>query len=585
MPLRTDLLEPIPGANPSGEDLRYDAIYDKIKEARREDDEAPQGDWARSRKTADWALVVRLASEALATKTKDLQIAAWLTEAILWREGYSGFRSGLELIVNMIEQFWDTVYPEIEDGDCELRAAPLGWLGSKLDIAVKKVPLNKAGHDWLRYTDSQKLGYESACEGDYDKLKARSAQIEEGRMAPEDFDASFNATSKPFYKDLAANLAGSLELLAKLDDFCNERFGDVAPSFGNLRKALEEVQHTAAALLKKKLEKDPDPIEEQPETPSASEGAASASAGYDMEKVVGVLTPKPSSREDAIARIVTAASYIRGLDPAHPAPYLMLRGFRWGEVRATAPEIEPRLLEAPSTPTRIQLKSLMLDQKWPELLEACEIAMGTPCGRGWIDLQRYAITAAANLGHAAVELALKQVLGAYLADMPEIVSMTMMDDTPTANAETQQWLSGVVPEGAAHAIATPPSPPSPAMDRLANEAMDLAKAGRTQEAIALITRLQSQERSARGRFLRKTQLAAILVETSQDAIATPILEELLAHIDSAKLEEWESGEMVARPLALLYQCMYRSGYDESGRQNLYLRICRLDPLQAMACPQ
>ena len=43
MPLREDLLTPIPGDNPAGQNLRYAPVYDKIKEARREDDEAPQG--------------------------------------------------------------------------------------------------------------------------------------------------------------------------------------------------------------------------------------------------------------------------------------------------------------------------------------------------------------------------------------------------------------------------------------------------------------------------------------------------------------------------------------------------------------
>jgi len=47
MPLRDDLLAPIPGAKPSGENLRYAPVYDKIKEARREDDDAPQGEWQR----------------------------------------------------------------------------------------------------------------------------------------------------------------------------------------------------------------------------------------------------------------------------------------------------------------------------------------------------------------------------------------------------------------------------------------------------------------------------------------------------------------------------------------------------------
>ncbi len=37
MPVREDLLQPIPGPKPGGASLRYDPVYDKLKEARRED--------------------------------------------------------------------------------------------------------------------------------------------------------------------------------------------------------------------------------------------------------------------------------------------------------------------------------------------------------------------------------------------------------------------------------------------------------------------------------------------------------------------------------------------------------------------
>jgi len=100
MPLRNDLLNPISADKPAGENLRYAPVYDKIKEARREDDDAPQGDWKRERKVADWPVVIKLISESLAAKTKDLQLAAWLTEAMLNKEGVAGLREVLELIAD-----------------------------------------------------------------------------------------------------------------------------------------------------------------------------------------------------------------------------------------------------------------------------------------------------------------------------------------------------------------------------------------------------------------------------------------------------------------------------------------------------
>src|SRR2546421_7917702 len=107
MSLRDELLSPVPGANPAGENLRYAPVYDKIKEARREDDDAPQGEWKRERKVADWPLTIKLIGDSLATKTKDLQLAAWLAEAMLVREGVAGLREVLDLIRGYLENFWD----------------------------------------------------------------------------------------------------------------------------------------------------------------------------------------------------------------------------------------------------------------------------------------------------------------------------------------------------------------------------------------------------------------------------------------------------------------------------------------------
>jgi type VI secretion system protein ImpA len=123
MPLRDDILAPIPGANPSGENLRNSQVYIKITEARRQEE-----DWSGGRKEADYKAVLKLAGDALATKSKDLQLAAWVTEALLKREGLAGLRSGLELIKSLLDTFWDSIYPELEDGDAEFRAAPVEWV-------------------------------------------------------------------------------------------------------------------------------------------------------------------------------------------------------------------------------------------------------------------------------------------------------------------------------------------------------------------------------------------------------------------------------------------------------------------------
>src|SRR5687768_10046462 len=391
MALRDELLVPIPGANPAGAELRYDPVYDKIKEARREDDDAPQGDWQTERKIADWPLVIKLTKDALSKKSKDLQLAVWLTEAMLRREGLAGLRGGLDLLDGMVDQFWDGLFPAIEDGDAEMRAAPLDWAGSRLDLAVRQAQANRAGHTFLQYAASRLIPTETEAAEDNSKSATREAAIADGKLTPEAFDQGFAATPKAWYKALATDVAGCVEILQQLDERSQERFGSDAPSFGKLRTALEEAQRAANQLLKRKLEIEPDAPEFNPggvgpdgdigapPEPNFAFGSAPVAAG-----AARPLAAEASSRDDAAARIVSAARFLRQSDPYNPASYLLLRGFRWGELRAKGQQVDPRLLEAPTTPVRTQLKMLLLDGKWKELLEACETVMGTPQGRGWL---------------------------------------------------------------------------------------------------------------------------------------------------------------------------------------------------------
>ena len=597
MPLRKDLLDPISAGKPSGESLRYAPLYDKIKEARREDDDAPQGDWKWERKVADWPLTIKLISDALATQSKDVQLAAWLAEAMLRREGVAGLREVLDLIRGYLENFWDTLYPELDDGDAEFRAAPLQWAGDQLESAVKGTGLTRSGLNWFQYKESRAIGTEEAADGE-EKKRARLDAIAEGKMPQEQFDKAFEETPKAFYVSHLEAFDGTLESLSALGIVCDEKFGDVTPSFGTLKRALEEVRQTVYILLQVKREKEPDePVaaaepEAAYEEPAAqatvtvTTRAAAAPAGAHM----GALRSEPVDRDDAIGRVAAAARFLRQQDPYSPAPFLMLRGLRWGELRAGGSEVDQMLLTAPPSEIRQKLKRLSLEANWTEVLETAETAMGMECGRGWLDLQRYAGRACYELGayYDAIRNAIVSGLRALLADYPKLPGVTMMDDTPTANSETQAWLKENVP-AAGEPGYTPGSyqpdiaeePGAPALPDTFDLALQAARSGRPQEGIQMLMREMTQERSGRGRFYRKVQLTKLCDSTGYDTIALPILQELAAEIERRKLEDWEAAELVAEPLALLHRHLSRNGGDAAEIQKLYSWICRLDPLQAM----
>jgi len=598
MPIREDILTPIAGENPSGVDLRYDTkllIYDKIKEARRQDDELNQGAWQSERKTANWPLVLKLAQDALATTSKDLQLAAYLTEALLQTERFAGLRQGLDLTSRLLAEFWDTVYPQIEDGDRELRARPLGWIATVLDFSIRSAPIVSAGYSFIGYKDSRAVGFEDQLKTDKDR-KTRATMIANGKLAPEDFDKAFNETPKAFYLQAEKELDACVEITVKLDAFCDEKLENDSPGFGKLKTTLTEVRQVIHQLLEKKREKEPDPVElvEVEEAAAADGAVAEGGAGTGA---ANSLNAEPADRRQAIGAIVAGAAFLRKKEPLSPAPYLLLRGLRWGELRSSTHLSDSSLLEAPPTELRQQIKRLALARKWADLLEAGEQALALPGSRAWLDLQRLTVTACTALGpdYEPIATAIRSELRALLNDVPELLDAMLLDDTPAANPETRTWLQslGNEPKGSeadegtedaaeelrSHRNGTP-TWLARALDAN-SRAKDALAAGRAEEAFAILRGELAKQRSGRMRFRRTMQLVELAMAAGKDDIAQPLLEDLAAAIENHKLDAWEDPQQMASDLTKLMRFSKKIQGSSSEKQKLFERICRLDPVKAL----
>jgi type VI secretion system protein ImpA len=600
MPLPDDLLKPIEGEHPSGANLRYDPVYDKIKEARREESQPPPGMTERDRKVSDNPLVIKLATGLLTNKTKDLQIAAWLTEALVKQRGFGGMKDGLALCYGLVEKFWDTVYPELEDGDAQSRGAPLGFVGTKLDIPLKLVPVvEKLRYGPLDYQQAREVGYEDQAKTDEAKKK-RAQLVKEGKLTPEAFDKAFEETPKKFYAQAEQDLDATLKTLAQLKKTCDEKFGDDGPAFGPLQSSLDATRHLIHGFLQKKREKEPDPVEPVAagENAAGAEGAGAAGSAGPVR--TGVLisiesSSEPPDRLDAIRKVAEAAAFLRRREPNSPASYLMLRGLRWGELRAAIDLADPTRLEAPPTELRRHLKRLLIDKKYEELLEAAESAMALPCGRAWLDLQRFVVEAcdALGSGYEAIARAIRSELKALITDIPQLLDATLMDETPVANAETRAWLVSIK-QGPSEPVA-PPEPPlrAPASsngmgsmwpgqptDAYAS-ALQALRDGQERKAFEILQQDISRKRSGRERFRRRMQLVEICATTNKPNVAQPILDDLAAAIEMHKLDEWEDPGVVASALATIMKMSTKIQADKAQQQKLFERICRLDPAQAL----
>jgi type VI secretion system protein ImpA len=258
------ILTPIPGDNPAGEDLRYSPVYDEIKEARRAEDDLPLGKWERELKRADWDKVISVAVAALEGRTKDLQISAWLTEALTVTEGFAGLAVGLRIMNGLLGEFWEQVYPMIEDGDLDFRAAPIEFLNDRVSTAIRQVPLTEPrvtpAYSWFKWKESRDVGYEADLRNEdgginEDLRRARDERIAENKLKPEDFDIAILQSSETFCEALASDLALCEGELKSFEEALDERFGSHAPNTSDFSRAIQDCQQTAKRIVDKRIPK------------------------------------------------------------------------------------------------------------------------------------------------------------------------------------------------------------------------------------------------------------------------------------------------------------------------------------------
>lgn len=127
------LLEPISSAPPCGVDLQYDPAYDSIRLARQvKNQQLPTGVWEKEEKSTDWHGIGRDCAALLLHRSKDLQVAAWLTEGWVNTQGLTGLRAGLQLMDRLSHKYWEDIHPLPDHEDWSNRLRAFEWLGREL---------------------------------------------------------------------------------------------------------------------------------------------------------------------------------------------------------------------------------------------------------------------------------------------------------------------------------------------------------------------------------------------------------------------------------------------------------------------
>jgi type VI secretion system ImpA family protein len=344
------LLAPIGGKDPAGIDLRYEGTYDKIQDARREDDpRLEQGIWKTKLKQADWGLVREIAVGALENKTKDLQVAAWLMEAWIQKQGFAGLHCGLSLIHELCQRFWEDLYPKMEEDNLEFRSSAFNWINEKLPLRLKMIPItHPESPDVQAYA---LVDWENACRQENLEKRDKSVKVgnQNNSLTTARILASAGLTSTSYFKALADDLSASIRLSEELILFLDEKCGKESPSLEQFKKIQVSIQQLVNDIGPKNMQEQIAVTKEAAQTTNSPQEAKVAGdvkqgvhATSDAERTFSA-SGSVQSRAEAYRQLAAAADFLMKTEPHSPTPYLVKRAVAWGN--KTLPEVLQELVQ------------------------------------------------------------------------------------------------------------------------------------------------------------------------------------------------------------------------------------------------
>lgn len=325
------LLDPIPGDDIGGIDLSFSAAFDEVREARRYDDTSlAQGEWESDLKPAQWPRVKALTEGILSQQSKDLQVAAWYTEAMTRLKGFEGLAAGLQVLDGLLNDFWEFCYPSFDPDDFEERASKIEWLNRQMPLAIREIPLTdraSGGYCWLKWEESRvidNLGLK-------DKVAMEKA-VASGKLTGDVFDNAVQTSGRSFYEKLHACIREAVQASDALELRIDERFGSDAPSLKDVRQALQCSDELVGKLLARF-----GTIGQATEA-SVNTGRLSWVGTGQADPVVSAPMALRQSgglivnRSDAIRTLREVANYFRHSEPHSPVALLAERAANWAEM-------------------------------------------------------------------------------------------------------------------------------------------------------------------------------------------------------------------------------------------------------------
>ncbi len=335
------LLVPIPGDAPQGTDVREDfsatAPYNRLRDARSEARDAERGQERGEDDTRDptplWRTVRELAMKTLAEATKDLEIAAWLTEALVRSHGLAGLTAGAQVMAGLAERYWDGLFPLPDDYGMETRVAPVTGLNGRDGNGSLIQPLHMV--TLFNRADGSPVPYykyrQSAQLVTLDAEQRQQLINNAGAIPLEDLEREARAAGSGRFEALLSDARAARDAWQAMAAVLDAKAGADGPSTTAVRDLITGIIDMASRFA---------PAEAAQDGGAPGTGETGGSEGEGAVRGPGRIAVSPgqvASREDALRALGEIANFFRRTEPHSPLSYTLDEAVRRG--RMTWPEL------------------------------------------------------------------------------------------------------------------------------------------------------------------------------------------------------------------------------------------------------
>ena len=349
----SDVLRPISKSSPAGIDLRNDTTssFYAAREARadakdRERNAIRNGSADPFIADKEWKNVLAACAKSLCRDSKDLEVIAWLWEAMERVFGWEGFVAGCEIVGDFLDLFGEQAFPVVDESEGEeayeqrLKGV-ISLCGcdtrSVLSAHLMMLPIVKGSDEsfslWKIQRTQKKIS----------QLKAKGAKQDSSKLDEENLKAirdAFSTTEKVAIRKVYALLGGAEDaltnLIPKIEKVVGSPLGksDLLDLTGEAKGV---VKHFAGAKLKEDELEAIAKVLGQKKSKDDSSADSNCKEHLTSVDLSGGQLDSVEMRRHHIVYLQEVAQFFRETEPHSPISYCIEQAVRWSEM--SLPEV------------------------------------------------------------------------------------------------------------------------------------------------------------------------------------------------------------------------------------------------------